>query len=478
MRRGYITVFLSLSLTLILSLVFTVIEGARISAIRMKFECVADIGMNSVLAEYHRELLKQYELLFVDMSYGGSHPEIANTEAHLRNYMQKNLQTAGKTGLFGEKDFLAMDVGMAQIGEYSIASDDHGAVLKRQVTDYMNDYPLGAVLELLNGNIGLLQQFGLDSTDVGAWRQEYESQIEAIGLPEQEVEEGKFEKVPLNNPADIANATRGSGVLNLVLEDPSSVSAVKVDLSNYLSHRSGRLTGTGVCTEAASVSGEPNDFVFQTYLFEKCGYHGNELEKALMQYQMEYILMGQDTDWQNLEQVAKRLLLWREVANVLYILSDSAKVAEAQAMATALTAVTLLPALAEPVKYTILFAWAYVESLQDVKTLLSGGRVPIYKTAADWKTGINCIKNVRGSLENDSGGSGLSYKEYLQIMLFLQDSQKTAERAMDIMEMDIRCTPGNAGFRMDGCFDTYQADLSVASRFGYSYEMTRRYGFY
>ena len=57
MRKGYITIFLSLSLTLILSLVFTVIEGARISAIRMKFECVTDIGMNSVLAEYNRELL-------------------------------------------------------------------------------------------------------------------------------------------------------------------------------------------------------------------------------------------------------------------------------------------------------------------------------------------------------------------------------------------------------------------------------------
>ena len=68
MRRGYITVFLSLSLTLILSLVFTVIEGARISAIRMKFECVTDIGMNSVLAEYHRELVKQYNIFAIDAS--------------------------------------------------------------------------------------------------------------------------------------------------------------------------------------------------------------------------------------------------------------------------------------------------------------------------------------------------------------------------------------------------------------------------
>ncbi len=478
MRRGYITVFLSLSLTLILSLVFTVIEGARISAIRMKFECVTDIGMNSVLAEYHRELLEQYDLLFVDTSYCGAHPDIANTEAHLRNFAQKNLHPGEGKGLSGGRDFLAMDMGMVEIKEYSVASDDNGAVLKRQVTDYMGDYPLGAVLEKISGNVNLLQGFGLDSTDVGAQRKKYESQIEAIGLPEKEVEEGKFEKVPLDNPADIANATRSSGVLNLVLSDPSAVSAVKVDLGEYISHRSGRLSGTGLCEEAVEMGGEPNELVFQAYLFEKCGYYGQELEKSLMKYQMEYILAGQDTDWKNLEQVAKKLLLWREVANVLYLFSDSAKMAEAQAMAAALSAVVLMPALMEPVKYTILFAWAYVESLQDVKTLLSGGRVPLVKTAADWKTGINCIKNVRGSLAEDSGGNGLNYKEYLQIMLFLQDKETRTQRAMDIMEMDIRRTPGNAAFRLDGCFDCYQAFLSVTSRFGYSYEMTRRYGFY
>lgn len=63
-------------------------------------------------------------------------------------------------------------------------------------------------------------------------------------------------------------------------------------------------------------------------------------------------------------------------------------------------------------------------------------------------------------------------------MVFLQDERTRTERAMDIMEMDIRRTPGNAGFRLDGCFDAYQAHLEVASRFGYSYEMTRSYGFY
>ncbi len=478
MRRGYITVFLSLSLTLILSLVFTVIEGARISAIRMKFECVTDIGMNSVLAEYHRELLKQYDLLFVDTSYCGAHPSIANTEGHLRNYMQKNLEPGEGNRMLGSKDFLAMNVELAKILEFSVASDGGGAVLKRQVTDYMNDYPIGAVLDKITGNVGLLQGFGLDSTDVGAMRSGYEAEIEAIGLPEVEVEEGKFEEVPLNNPADAVNSVRGSSVLNLVLEDPSAVSAVKVDLGSYLSHRSGRLQGSGLCAEAVEAGGAANELVFQTYLFEKCGFYGDELDKSLMKYQIEYLLMGQDTDWQNLEQVAKRLLMWREVANVLYILTDSAKMAEAQAMAAVLSAVILMPALMEPVKYLILFAWAYVESLQDVKTLFSGGRVPLWKTAADWKTGISCIKDARGSLKQDEGGTGLNYKEYLQIMLFLQNAEIRTERAMDIMEMDIRQTPGNAAFRMDACFDSFLARTSVSSRFGYSYEMTRCYGFY
>ena len=478
MRKGYITVFLTLSLTLILSLVFTVIEGARISAIRMKFECVADIGMNSILAEYHRELLEQYDLLFVDMSYGGNRADIGNTEAHLKNYMQKNLQSERSIGGYGGvRDFLAMEAGTVNIGQYSIASDEQGRVLKRQVTDYMTDYPLGAILDKISLGVSELEKFGLDTRDIEGERGSYEAQIQEIGLPQQEVGEGIYEEVPLNNPADAANATRSSGVLNLVLEDPSQVSAVKVSTGDYISHRS-LMQGTGMCAEAAAVSGEPDELVFEAYLFEKCGYYGHELDKSLLKYQIEYILAGKDTDWQNLEYVAKRLLRWREVANFIYILTDGAKISAAEAMALSLTAVCLCPELAEPVKYTILLAWAYVESLQDVKTLLAGGRVPIYKTAADWKTGLNSLTNVRGSLTADSGGRGLNYKEYLQIMIFLENKEKRTFRAMDIMEMDIRRTAGNGRFRLDACFDTCQADLSVSSRFGYSYEMTRCYGFY
>lgn len=477
MRKGYITVFLSLILTLILSLVFTVIEGARISAIRMKFECVTDIGMNSVLAEYHRELLEQYDLLFVDSSYGGNTPSIANAEEHLRKFMQKNLQEQAGISGWRMKDFLDMSVDEAEFLEYSIASDENGAVLKRQITDYMADYPVGNLLEKITGNIAQIDSSQLDSRDVAGERESYQAQIEEIGLPQEENEEGVLEEVPLNNPADVANATRTMGVLNLVVDDIDSISTVKAPLTQYLSNRT-LMKGNGVCEEAAQLTGSSNEILFLAYLFEKCGYYGQEKENAMLQYQIEYMIGGKDTDWQNLEQVAKKLLAWREVANVIYILSDSAKIAEAEAMALALTAVVMCPELAEPVKYTILFAWAYVESLQDVKTLLKGGRVPIYKTAADWKTGINSLENVSGSLSDTDGGRGLSYQEYLEVMLFLTNDRDRTFRAMDIMEMDIRKTPGNSAFRLDGCFDTYRARTAVTSGFGYRYEMERLYGFY
>lgn len=478
MRKGYITVFLSLSLTVLLSLLLTVIEGARISAARMKLMCAADIGMNSVLAEYHRELLEQYDLLFVDMSYGGREPSIANTEEHLRNYVRKNLEMQKEGGFVSAKDFLDMRIGDVRITEYSLAADEEGGVLKRQAADYMRDYPMEKLLGELTEHLAQSEQYQLETRDTDAEREGYQARIEEIELPKEETAEGEWEEIPLDNPADAANATRSIGVLNLVVDDIASISTVKVGLGEYISNRR-PLQGTGICKEAAEVSGMPDEILFQAYLFDKCGYYGKEKEASLLRYQMEYILAGKDTDWQNLEQVCKRLLRWREAANVCYILSDSAKRAEAEAMALALTAVALCPELAEPVKYTILFAWAYVESLRDVKILLEGGKVPIYKTAADWNTGIDSIKNVKESLSGeDKGGRGLTYKQYLQMMLFLTNAHDRTFRAMDLMEMDIRKTPGNSAFRIDGCFDTYRAEISAVSGFGYRCEAKPLYGFY
>ena len=57
--NAYLTVYLSLIFGIVLSLLFVLIEGAAICATRAQAELVADLGLDSVFAEYNRELLEQ-----------------------------------------------------------------------------------------------------------------------------------------------------------------------------------------------------------------------------------------------------------------------------------------------------------------------------------------------------------------------------------------------------------------------------------
>lgn len=456
----------------------------------MDTECAADIGMNSVLAEYHRELLEQYDLFFVDMSYGSSRPDPINTEEHLRRYMQGNFSSPEKditSAAVNTRDWLSLTVDRSRITEYCLASDDEGAVMRRQALLYMEGSTAGGFLAGLAGQTAQVETLRLDTKDVTAERDSIQAQIDAVELPEEEDENGERKKISLDNPADRVNASRHSGVLNRVLKDAPLVSHAAVDTGNYLSHRTdGKrrapcLSGSPEREQRQEIkipSGLAARLLFDEYLFEKCGRYGKEKDNSRLKYQIEYILFGEKTDWDNLEKTAEKLLLWREAANVLYILSDSGKCAEAEALALTLTAVLRVPALKEPVKYSILYAWAYIESLWDVRSLLSGGRVPLMKTAADWKTGIGHVKNFDAQAIGDGGsGRGLSYKDYLGLMLYLKDDNEKSMRAMDLMEMDIRLTPGNRYFCMDACFDAFTAQISVSSGFGYHFDIERSYGF-
>ena len=87
---GYMTVYLALTLSVIISLCLALIEGCRYQAIQLETECVMDIGMDSILAEYHRELLKQYNLFAIDCSYGTPYATTKLTEKHLMEYMDRN----------------------------------------------------------------------------------------------------------------------------------------------------------------------------------------------------------------------------------------------------------------------------------------------------------------------------------------------------------------------------------------------------
>ena len=71
-KKGSITVFLALILSLLLSLVATSIQSVQAAAARTQILNSMDIGLYSLFGQYDRFLLKNYDLFFLDGTQGGT----------------------------------------------------------------------------------------------------------------------------------------------------------------------------------------------------------------------------------------------------------------------------------------------------------------------------------------------------------------------------------------------------------------------
>ena len=475
MRDGYITVYLSLVTGVLLSLFLTVAEGVRLHTIRAQTECVMDMAMDSALAEYHRELLEQYDLFFIDTSYGSS-PSFANVEEHIRGYMNLNFQPCEVFEIPVGKDLTALNAGEVALLKAAVASDDGGAVLKRQAVDYIKDRWGLSYLNQSAVNAEVLERRGYLDSDVEQRRTETEQQVKDKILQKQQEEDEDWEGQNVELPSDVVNQARGEGILGLASSRPGELSRTSIPVQTLLSHRDSLLQGTGLPEGKTKPSGISGNCLFQKYIMEKCGFYGKEKEYAAFSYQVEYILEGAGNDLDNLRAAANKILLVREAANVAYRFGDSGKREQAGKTALLISSVLGLPELTEPVTALILFAWAYAESVQDLRILFDGEKVPLVKTAESWNTPYSQLLTFRGHLsEYTKGQSGMSYEDYLGAFLYLQSEETTLRRLMDVMEADIRMTPGNEGFRMDGCVDAITAQASVESGYGRSVQITRAY---
>ncbi|HJC58233.1 MAG TPA: hypothetical protein H9700_12860 [Candidatus Eisenbergiella intestinipullorum] len=476
MKDGYITVYLSLVTGILLSLILTVVEGVRMHTIRTQTECVMDMAMDSALAEYHRELLEQYDLFFIDMSYGSASPSFANVEEHIRNYMNMNFRPFEVFDIPVGKDLTALNAEEVALLKASAASDDGGAVLKRQAVDYiMHRWGL-SYLNQAAVNAEVMERKGYLDSDVEQQRVEMEKEVKDRILQKQQEEDEDWEGQNVELPSDIVNQARGEGILGLASSRPGELSRTSIPVQTLLSHRGKLLEGTGLPEGKTKPSGIAGNCLFQKYIMEKCGFYGQEKEHAAFSYQVEYILEGKENDLDNLRAVANKILLIREAANVAYLFGDSAKREQAKGTALLISSILTQPELTEPITALILFAWGYAESVQDLRILFDGEKVPLVKTSESWNTPYSQLLTFRGHLsEYTKGQSGMSYQDYLGAFLFLQAEEEALNRLMDVIEADIRMTPGNENFRMDGCVDAITAQASVKSGYGRSFQIMRDY---
>lgn len=481
-KDGYITLYLALTLGVMLSLIFALIEGVRMQTIRMEIEGVMDIGLYSIFGEYNRQLLEQYDLFFIDTTYGQGDPSVKNTEEHLQYFMNQNFEKEAADFL-SYRDLTDLHCDNVTLEGYQLASDHQGQVLKEQIVEYMKSRTGITLAEDVAYHTNLIRASNLDSRSINdEWDKAHKEIDRLVEEKNQQIkkenEEGNEATVTIDNPADSVRESRGKGILQVALPAGKTVSAMEIYPEYYFSHRQ-PLQGKGQIEEEESLLEQTAGRIFlQEYLFEKCGFYGQALEKGALEYQLEYILKRRSRDDENLQEVLKDILHIRQAANTLYLFSSQEKQTQAGLLASALTALLLMPELEEVVKYSLLFAWGYAESVKDLHILLDGNKVPLFKDDASWNTPLLHLANFTSHLdEYHSSEQGFSYQNYLEVFLYMESEEKVLEGFMDICEMDIRLTSGNEYFRIDGCVKAVKAKANISSKYGYGYDITRSFSY-
>ncbi len=467
--KGYLTIYLSLTLMIMLSLCLTLIDGARRSCVRLEAECITDAATYSVMAEYHRELFRQYNLFYIDSSYGKDYPSFYNTQARLQYYLEQNTKEEECTLFdFVYKDLLGLELLETVAEQVAFATDDDGRRFQKKAAQVvLQDVGAGLVEEVLE-HVGVVESHGMAEYDIQAQTQAVGKEIDAI-VEKKSAEGNSLWTMEIKTPMEYVGGLMAQGVLYSVLGG-EKISESYVDVSSYISARRkrGELNqGNGTIQEVSMAE----KILFHEYLLRYAGYYGQEKEEGLLKYQIEYLLGGQGSDKENLAHVVSVLCGIRSASNVIYLCGDNEKTAAAEAVATVLATAVFVPELAPAFETVLLLGWAYVESLYDMKVLMAGGRVPLIKSDADWHYDLDSILEGVDIQVNDPGQKGLSYKDYLHVLLYLMNAEKLTFRFMDIMEMDIRRTPGNEAFRMDGCIEWMNVRTFFRSRSGYQHEV-------
>ena len=136
---AYLTVYVSLTLTVVTSFCLVLIEGVRQSTIRTEVECAMDVGLNSIFAEFNKELFNRYNLFYIDTSYGTSLPSYLKTQNHLDNYLRCNLSQPTYLQQFYILDFLKLDIESISISKVARATDNNGYNLRKNIMNAIKD---------------------------------------------------------------------------------------------------------------------------------------------------------------------------------------------------------------------------------------------------------------------------------------------------------------------------------------------------
>ena len=423
--KGSMTCTMCLLLLVLLSLLGACIRSSRVSAGRVQAVNAMDTAMYSLFAQYDRDLLKDYHLFFLDGGYGKNSLNLSQLLTQTEAFAQPVLSSG----------LSSCHLEACGIKGFRLASDNNGAAVHKGIE---------LIKKRLDQNKAVMEE---------------QEKIQEGGLKEAPIDqETPMEEISeTNNPLEIIENIRSHGFLGLVLPDEGNLSEKALDPQSLLSKRELNM-GMGELALSSEKASATDKLLIQEYILDTLSYYTCENLNGRLDYQAEYVLGGKGSDQENLRYVVNRLLLLREVSNIAFLYTDGQKRAELQACASALSLLLLIPEGMTLVQSVLAVGWAYIESICDVKTLLSGGTVPLIKDSTSWKTHLSHLSTEDFS----SSSSGLDYREYLFLLLSFSSADTLTLRCMDMIEQNICSIEGRENFAFDACLDALSVSFLIS----------------
>lgn len=454
LKRGEVTAFLSLVFVLLISFIAAMLESTVIQTSKNQKRMDVDRAIFSIFGEYQNQLLEEYEVLAIDGSYGAGEFQQENLLDRMHYY--------GTAGIEHE------------IQGIQYLTDRGGSAFREQVLDYMEQAYGISIVRDLAGLTGAWEEQEMQGEEVQ--QQDLEMNMELEDM----LSEGES-MLPLeDNPLPNIQSLKESSILQLVLPKEFQISNRQIAASEQPSGRRLR-TGRGSFYIRQEADGIESRLLFHEYLLKKFGNAVDAKgENRSLSYEIEYMLGGGGSDSENLEAVVKKLLAIRFGMNYLYLQTDTAKQAEAETLALTLSTLAALPAISGIVKQVLLAAWAFGESIVDLRTLMSGKKAALIKNSENWQLSLSSLMTL-GTAEDMQEGAdseeGLTYTDYLRILLFLKDEKELTIKALDRVEQNMKLEKENPFFRVDSCVVKLRVLNKAVIREGLTYQFPVYFGY-
>ncbi|MBO5461090.1 MAG: hypothetical protein J5983_04760 [Ruminococcus sp.] len=442
--KGEITAFLSLIFVLLVSFILSITESAAIQTAKNMSRINVDRSVFSLFGEYQKELLEEYEIFAFDSGYGSGSFEESKIVDRLSYY--------GSMGLEQE------------ITDIQFLTDNNGQAFREAVIAFME---AGTGIDAVRDVTGLTSQWEEQSIAGSQISNEITQSVSQYGslIPE---------------AASLIQGTRGSAFLSLVLPRDFQLSGKSISLSEQVSGRE-KNTGWGSFPAQQNLDGVEEKLLFQQYVLDKFGNAvDTKGDNRSLNYEVEYLLCGNERDSDNLKEVLTRLLIFRLAMNYLYLQTDTDRQNEAAAMAVTLSAVLLHPELESAIRQLLIVLWAFGESVVDLRALLSGEKVSFYKTDESWQLTLSSLFTLgtaEDAIEGADAQSGLSYADYLQILLYLESEDELTMRALDRVEQNLITEKNLSFFKADLCVTKIKLSNKASIGAGFTYTFPVYYGY-